>query len=47
MNTPYIDLYYYTARSKSPLDIRIGKSLAMKKNFSEARYYRQFKDIGA
>lgn len=46
MNTPYVDLYYYTARSKSPIDIRVGKSLAMKKNFSEARYYSQFKDIG-
>lgn len=46
MNTPHTNLYYYTPRSKSPIDIRVGKSLAMKKNFNEARYYRQFKDIG-
>ena len=38
MNTPYLDLYYYTLRSKSVVDQAIWRSLKAKKNFNVARF---------
>ena len=35
MNTPYIDLYYYTMRSNSPIDLAITKALKEKRDFNE------------
>jgi hypothetical protein len=34
LNTPYIDLFYYTIRSKSLIDAQIWANLATKKNFN-------------
>ena len=34
-NTPYTDLYYYTIRSSSPIDMAILRALRAKKNFNE------------
>jgi hypothetical protein len=38
LNTPYIDLYYYILRSKTPIDTAIWRSLRAKKDFN----YRDF-----
>lgn len=38
MNTPYIDLYYYHLKTKSPIDISIGRALSSKKNFNESAF---------
>lgn len=35
LNTPYQDLYYYTLKSKAPIDIGIAKALKSKQNFNE------------
>jgi hypothetical protein len=40
MNTPYTDLYYYHLKSKSDIDLAIGRALKNKKNFNETRYMR-------
>jgi hypothetical protein len=37
LNTPFRDLYYYSLRSKSIIDVMIGRSLKLKKNFNTAR----------
>jgi hypothetical protein len=34
MNTPFVDLYYYTLRSKSGIDTAIWRSLTAKKSFN-------------
>jgi hypothetical protein len=34
MNTPFVDLYYYTLRSKSVIDTAIWRSLTAKKSFN-------------
>jgi hypothetical protein len=39
LNTPFTKLYYYTLRSKSPIDLAISKSLTKKKDFNEAKYF--------
>jgi hypothetical protein len=36
LNTPFSDLYYFTLRSKSPIDAAIWRSLKAKKNFNAA-----------
>ena len=36
MNTPYTDLYYYTLRSKTVIDLAIFRSLKAKRNFQVA-----------
>jgi superfamily II DNA or RNA helicase len=38
LNTPYTDLYYYHLKSKSSIDVAIGKSLSEKKKFNETKY---------
>jgi len=38
LNTPFIDLYYHTLRSKSWVDTAIWKSLKAKKSFNTAHY---------
>ncbi len=38
LNTPFVDLYYYTLRSKSPMDTAIWRSLGAKHNFNAATY---------
>ena len=38
MNTPYSDLYYYHMKSRSPIDLAIGRALKSKKNFNENRF---------
>lgn len=38
MNTPFINLFYYNFRSKSPIDAAIWKSLKNKQNFNVAKF---------
>lgn len=38
LNTPYTDLYYYHLKSRSGIDLAIGKALASKKEFNEMRF---------
>lgn len=38
LNTPFIDLYYYTLRSKSIIDQAVWRSLKAKKNFNVAHF---------
>jgi hypothetical protein len=38
LNTPWIDLYYYTLRSKSVIDTAIWRSLSAKKNFNASKF---------
>lgn len=38
LNTPYKDLYYYHLKSRSGIDIGIGKALKKKKKFNETRW---------
>lgn len=38
MNTPYIDLYYYHFKSRSPIDLAISRALKNKKNFNEMKF---------
>ena len=40
LNTPYTDLYYYHLKSRSPIDIAIGKALKNKKKFNERRFVK-------
>jgi hypothetical protein len=44
MNTPYIDLFYYTLRSPSFIDKAVWASLSQKKNFNEKRFTARFLD---
>lgn len=38
LNTPYRDLYYYHLKSKSSIDVAIGRALKEKKTFNENRF---------
>ncbi len=38
LNTPYTDLYYYHLKSRSGIDLAIGKALKEKKQFNETRF---------
>lgn len=38
LNTPYIDLYYYHLKSKSGIDLAIGRALKAKKKFNERKF---------
>lgn len=40
MNTPFRDLYYYHLKSKSQIDLAIGKALKQKKKFSEGNFVK-------
>lgn len=42
LNTPFIDLYYYHLKSKAPIDLAIGRALAQKKKFNEAKWVNSF-----
>jgi hypothetical protein len=44
LNTPFIDLYYYTLRSKSVIDNAIWTSLKSKKNFNVATFPMELLD---
>ena len=39
LNTPYTDLYYYHLKSRSGIDIAIGRALKEKKKFNETKFY--------
>jgi len=38
MNTPYIDLYYYTLRSHASIDVAIARALKSKRSFNEKNF---------
>lgn len=38
LNTPYKDLYYYHLKSRSRIDLDIGRALSEKRDFNEKRY---------
>lgn len=40
LNTPYKDLYYYHLKSRSGIDLAIGKALSEKKNFNETGFVK-------
>lgn len=40
LNTPYIDLYYYHLKSRSSIDLAIGKALNQKKKFNEGKFVK-------
>ena len=40
LNTPYTDLYYYHLKSRSGIDLAIGKALAAKRNFNEGKFVK-------
>ena len=40
LNTPYTDLWYYHLKSRSGIDIAIGRALASKRNFNERRFVK-------
>ena len=40
LNTPFIDLYYYYLKSRSGIDLAIGKALKAKKKFNESRWVK-------
>ncbi len=40
LNTPYTDLYYYHLKSRSGIDMAIGRALKQKKNFNENKYVK-------
>lgn len=42
LNTPYRDLYYYHLKSRSGIDLAIGKALGDKKKFNETRWINKF-----
>lgn len=41
LNTPFTDLYYYHLKSRSGIDIAIGKALKSKKNFNERMFVKK------
>ena len=40
LNTPYRDLYYYHLKSRSGIDVAIGRALKSKQNFNENRFVK-------
>lgn len=38
LNTPFKDLYYYTLKSKAPIDLAIAEAIRNKKKFNENRF---------
>ena len=40
MNSPFKDLYYYHLKSKSSIDIGIGRTLVCKKSFNETKFMK-------
>lgn len=43
LNTPYKDLYYYTLKSRSGIDMAIARALRNKKNFNERNFAEQLR----
>lgn len=41
LNTPYKDLYYYHLKSRSGIDLAIGRALSNKKKFNESGWVKQ------
>ena len=39
LNTPYTDLYFYHLKSRSGIDLAIGRALNDKKKFNERKFY--------
>lgn len=42
LNTPFTDLYYYHLKSRSGIDLAIGRALKSKKKFNETRFIKQY-----
>ena len=40
LNTPYTDLWYYHLKSRSGIDLAIGRALAEKRNFNEGKFVK-------
>lgn len=40
LNTPFMDLYYYHIKSRSGIDLAIGRALSQKKQFNENRWVK-------
>ncbi|MDR2774886.1 MAG: hypothetical protein LBC19_09120 [Tannerella sp.] len=40
LNTPYTDLYYYHLKSRSGIDLAIGRALKNKENFNENKFVK-------
>lgn len=40
LNTPFIDLWYYHFKSRSGIDLAIGKALSEKRNFNEGKFVK-------
>ena len=40
LDTPYTDLYYYHLKSRSGIDLAIGRALSQKKKFNETRFVK-------
>lgn len=40
LNTPYTDLWYYHLKSRSGIDLAIGRALAAKRNFNEGKFVK-------
>ena len=40
LNTPYTNLWYYHLRSRSGIDLAIGRALAAKRNFNEGKFVK-------
>jgi hypothetical protein len=37
-NTPFMDLYYYHLKTRSPIDVSISRALDKKKKFNESKF---------
>ena len=42
MTSPFTDLWYYHLRSRSGIDLQIGRALAEKKDFNARKYYSKY-----
>ena len=40
LNTPFTDLFYYHIKSRSGIDLAIGKALEAKRNFNEGKFVK-------
>ena len=42
LNTPFVDLYYYTFKSAAPIDRAIDRALKTKRNFNEKLFIKEW-----
>lgn len=42
INTPYADLYYYTLRTKAPIDMAIRRAISCKRKFNEKLFIEKY-----